>query len=405
MQAREYSPELSKETFLNVWNKVNTTFYEKTFNGVDWKSIKSTYAARVEKAKSNKELRLILNEMLDELKLSHFGVSKNHQEPGNRVTTGTYLGMELRIVKQQLMIYDIVKGSPADLAGLKPGMILTSFEGEPMAGIIESFELTSKSTPLRRMMAIRSILTKISTPEDGKTTLKTANSETVFDFKPSFYQGETGRLGHQTHIPFSFETRLVGKEKNIRFLAFDIFLPELMPRINQALAQAHSEKAAGLILDLRGNPGGVGIMAPGIIGRIISKDLDLGDMNNTAGNLPFHAYPQKNAYLGPVAVLVDSFSASTSEICAAALQEHQRARIFGRTTTGAVLPSVIVNLPNGDLLQYAVGDYVTALKKTHLEGKGVTPDQIIPLDPSAFLTGTDPDLEAAMLWLQKQPSK
>ena len=99
------------------------------------------------------------------------------------------------------------------------------------------------------------------------------------------------------------------------------------------------------------------------------------------------------------------FSASTSEICAAALQEHQRARIFGRTTTGAVLPSVIVNLPNGDLLQYAVGDYVTALKKIHLEGKGVTPDQVIPLKPSAFLAGTDPDLEAAILWLQKQPPK
>ena len=135
-------------------------------------------------------------------------------------------------------------------------------------------------------------------------------------------------------------------------------------------------------------------MANGIIGRLVSEELDLGDMNNTAGNIPFHAFPQKGAYLGPIAVLVDSFSASTSEIFAAALQEHQRARIFGRSTTAAVLPSVIEKLPNGDNFQYAVGDFVTALKKVHLEGKGVLPDEVIPLNTTLLLEGKDPDLEA-----------
>ena len=200
----------------------------------------------------------------------------------------------------------------------------------------------------------------------------------------------------------SFETRLTGADNNIRVIAFDVFLPQLMVRINQAIAKAHSEKAAGLIIDLRGNPGGIGFMANGIIGRLVSEELDLGDMNNTAGNIPFHAFPQKGAYLGPIAVLVDSFSASTSEIFAAALQEHQRARIFGRSTTAAVLPSVIEKLPNGDNFQYAVGDFVTALKKVHLEGKGVLPDEVIPLNTTLLLEGKDPDLEAALSWLKTQ---
>ena len=411
IQAREYSPELAKETFLDVWNKVDATFDAETSNGVNWKSVKSTYAARVEEAKSSKELRLILNEMLDELKLSHFSVSKNNEEPdrdqerrAEAITTG-YLGLELRLVDQQIMIFEIAKNSPAARAGLKPGMILTSFEGQPMAEIVEDFELTSKSTPLQRMTAITSIREKLSQPQDGQTTLETKNSDQAFEVKPGFYQGETASLGNHNNIPFFFETRLVGKEQNIRLLSFDIFLPGLMPRINQAIAQAHEEKAAGLIIDLRGNPGGVGVMASGLMGRIIDKQLNLGQMNTPSGTLPFRAFPQKGAYLGPIAALVDSFSASTSEILAAALQEHERARIFGRPTAGAALPSVLVKLPNGDHFQYALGDYVTSLHQTHLEGTGVTPDQLIPLAPPSLLAGIDPDLEAAILWLEKQSTK
>jgi carboxyl-terminal processing protease len=405
VKAREYSPALARETFLHVWNRVNVSFYEETFNGIDWKVIKSKYEGRVEKSKSGKELRVILNEMLGELKLSHFGISKNHDDPGEAAATGGHLGLDLRMVGQQVMIFEIEKNSPADRAGLKPGMLITSFEGDSMAGIIEDFELTPKSSRLRRMIATRSILEKLSNPPDGKTTLKTTGSNKVFDFEPGFYRGERGRMGNETNLPVSFETRLVGDDKKVRLIAFDLFLPQLMLRINNAIAQARTEQAAGLIIDLRGNPGGLGVMATGLIGRIIDQELDLGDMNNTSGNLPFHAFPQKGAYLGPVAILVDSFSASTSEILAAALQEHKRARIIGRPTAAAVLPSLFEELPNGDRFQYAIGDFVTALNKVHLEGKGVTPDELITLDPDLLLTGTDPDLNAALSWLRQQSTQ
>ena len=399
--SRDYNQDLAQETFLHVWNKVNVSFYEESFNGVDWEKVKAKYEGKVAKAQSDKELRLILNQMLGELKLSHFGVSRG----GNQVVVkkgGSYLGLELRMAKQQIFIFEVEQDSPADQAGLTPGMVLTSFEGDPMTELIEDLELTPDSTPLQRLVAIRSLLEKISAPLDGKTTLGIASSKRIFDFKPGFYKGERGRMGSSDQIPVSFETRLTGADNNIRVIAFDVFLPQLMVRINEAIAKAHSEKAAGLIIDLRGNPGGIGFMANGIIGRLVSEELDLGDMNNTAGNIPFHAFPQKGAYLGPIAVLVASFSASTSEIFAAALQEHQRARIFGRSTTAAVLPSVIEKLPNGDNFQYAVGDFVTALKKVHLEGKGVLPDEVIPLNTTLLLEGKDPDLEAALSWLKTQ---
>lgn len=401
--ARDYSPELAEKTFLYVWNKVNDSFYEETFNGVDWDQIKKTYENRVKKAKSNKELRTILNEMLSELKLSHFGISKKPNSDDVKFSlSGNHLGIEIRLIDQKVVIFEVEDKSAAKRAGLTSGMILTSFEGEPMAQLIDELELTPNSTRLSRLSATRSLLEKLSTPPDGKTTLQTANSEKTFDFKPGFYRGERGRMGNETDLAVSFETSLVGKGQKVRLIAFDMFLPQLMLRLNKAIAQAESEQASGLIFDLRGNPGGLGIMATGLIGRLIDKDLDLGDMNNTAGNYPFHAFPQEGAYLGPVAVLVDSFSASTSEIFAAALQEHQRARIFGRPTTAAVLPSYIEELPNGDKFQYAIGDFVTALKKTKLEGKGVIPDEVITLDPALLRAGSDPDLQAALNWLNKQ---
>lgn len=401
--ARDYSPELAEKTFLYVWNKVNDSFYEETFNGVDWDQIKKTYENRVKKAKSNKELRTILNEMLSELKLSHFGISKKPNSDDVKFSlSGNHLGIEIRLIDQKVVIFEVEDKSAAKRAGLKSGMILTSFEGEPMAQLIDELELTPNSTRLNRLTATRSLLEKLSTPPDGKTTLQTANSEKTFDFKPGFYRGERGRMGNETDLAVSFETSLVGKDQKVRLIAFDMFLPQLMLRLNKAIAQAESEQASGLIFDLRGNPGGLAIMATGLIGRLIDKDLDLGDMNNTAGNYPFHAFPQEGAYLGPVAVLVDSFSASTSEIFAAALQEHQRARIFGRPTTAAVLPSYIEELPNEDKFQYAIGDFVTALKKTKLEGKGVIPDEVITLDPALLRAGSDPDLQAALNWLNKQ---
>ncbi len=404
--AREYSPELAQKTFLHVWNKVNNSFYEESFNGIDWQSVKSNYAGKVTKAQSWPELRSTLNQMLGELKLSHFGISKNLSQASDEAPThGNYLGLELRLIDQKALIFQIEKNSPAALAGLTPGMILSHFEGQPMAQLIAELELTPQSTPLNRLTATRALLTKLSSPEDGKTTLKTTHSRKIFDFPPDFYQGEHGRMGSEEHIPFSFETRLVGQEQKIRLITFDIFLPQLMLRLNQAIAQAVNEKAHGIIIDLRGNPGGLGIMATGIIGRLIDQELDLGDMNNTSGNFPFHAFPQDGAYLGPLAVLIDSFSASTSEIFSAALQEHKRARLFGRPTTGAVLPSFIEKLPNGDIFQYAIGDFVTSLHKTRLEGKGVTPDELIPLDPAKLRAGIDPDLQAALKWLKKQPKQ
>ena len=120
------------------------------------------------------------------------------------------------------------------------------------------------------------------------------------------------------------------------------------------------QQCRGLIVDLRGNPGGLGAMAMGMAGYLVDQPgLRLGTMYTRDAQLNFAVNPRFPAFAGPVAILLDACSASTSEILAGGLKDLGRARIFGSRSAAAALPSVIERLPNGDGFQYAVGNYVS----------------------------------------------
>jgi C-terminal processing protease CtpA/Prc len=72
-------------------------------------------------------------------------------------------------------------------------------------------------------------------------------------------------------------------------------------------------------------------------------------------------------------------------------------RVFGQQTMGQALPALFSRLPNGDVLIHAYADFVTA-DGTRLEGRGVIPDQVVPLERAQLLTGRDGTLDAALAW-------
>jgi carboxyl-terminal processing protease len=156
------------------------------------------------------------------------------------------------------------------------------------------------------------------------------------------------------------------------------------------------------VVDLRGNPGGIGGLAMGVAGWFTSQSgLRLGTMYLRAGSIKFAVFPRAEPFRGPLAVLVDGCSASTSEIFAGGLQDLKRARIFGTHTAGAALPSMFERLPNGDGFQYAIANYISEGGR-RLEGIGVTPDEEVRLTRRQLLAGQDPVLEAAVSWIHKQ---
>ncbi len=147
-------------------------------------------------------------------------------------------------------------------------------------------------------------------------------------------------------------------------------------------------------------------MIRGVAGHLFDQQVVLGRMKTRDTELEFAANPRVVTadgrrvvpFAGPVALLVDELTASASECFAGGLQSLGRVRVFGRTTAGQALPASTKRLPNGDLLMYVVGDFVTGTGR-RLEGEGVIPDEKVTLDPALLTAGRDPDLEAALRWL------
>jgi carboxyl-terminal processing protease len=182
---------------------------------------------------------------------------------------------------------------------------------------------------------------------------------------------------------------------------FNVFLdiPHLIPAFEKTVQSC--KPCDGLIVDLRGNPGGIGGMAMGMAGFLVEKaNQRLGTMHMRDATLNFVINPRADIFSGPVAVLVDGTSASTSEIFAGGLQDIGRARVFGTQSAAAALPSVFTTLPNGDGFQYAIANYISQGGKA-LEGAGVTPDQEVKLTRQSLLAGHDAVIDAAVAWIQK----
>jgi carboxyl-terminal processing protease len=164
-------------------------------------------------------------------------------------------------------------------------------------------------------------------------------------------------------------------------------------------------EAAGMILDLRGNPGGLAAMLMGIAGQFVSERVSLGEMRSRDGTLQFFANPRAvspegkpvKPFAGRVAILVDGLTGSASECFAGGMQAIGRARLFGERSLGQALPALFDRLPSGDVLVHAYADFLTA-KGARVEGTGVIPDVSVPWSRTALLAGHDQALEAATEW-------
>jgi carboxyl-terminal processing protease len=164
----------------------------------------------------------------------------------------------------------------------------------------------------------------------------------------------------------------------------------------------------GIVIDLRGNPGGLAGMLMGISGHFVAERTTLGVMKTREGELRFFANPRLvsaagvrvGPFRGPVAILVDAMSGSATECFTGGMQSIGRARVFGQPSMGQALPALFDRLPNGDVLIHAYGDFVTA-SGTRLEGQGVIPDEVLPLRREDLLAGRDRSLEAALAWIDR----
>ncbi len=404
--------DLQLDSFDAAWRLVHETHFDTTFNGVDWPAVRDQLRPRAVGA-SQDTIRQLIQEMVGRLGQSHFALIPKEMadDPKGGSGSGT-AGLDVRLIDGQIVVTDVDPNGPAAEGGVKVGWVLTSVDDRTVDDLLARIaERKSKySAPFRAAASVAGWLLG----EPGSTVtlhfLDAEDQPTMRTIQRGPAPGEIVKFGDFPAFYARFAAREVraGSGHAVGVIWFSTWMVPLMRQVDSAVNAFRD--LDGIVLDLRGNRGGIAAMIMGVAGHFTTRRDTLGLFRSKQATLAFAANPRRVSpdghpvvpFAGPVAILIDDLSASASEIFAGGLQAIHRARVFGSTSLGGVLPARWDRLPNGDLLYHAIADFVTA-DGTILEGRGVLPDDPITVTRNDLLRGSDPVLEAALRWIEASP--
>ena len=401
----------SLKTFDAVWTIVNEQHFDPNLNDVDWDAVKVELRPRAAEAADEAELREVIRDMLGRLGQSHFAlIGKEDLDTGAQGSKGSpagTCGFGLRIRNGRAIVTRIDPGGPAGRAGVRLGWVLLGIDGSEWKEIV----LGAKAHSVLREETLHWKI--LMTQVDGEI-----GSTAAFEFKDGDDRKRIVELERVTRDATAFNlTGLptfflevhseVVEHDGRRFgiLRFSNWFDPIQGAIDEALLEMRD--CDGIVIDLRGNTGGDGAMAPRVGGHFFAARDTLGTMKMRHGDREATFRPRRNIrgrkvepYRGPVAILVDETTGSCSEVFTGGMQANRRARVIGLRTAGAALPSTMSALPNGDSLLHAIADFRTS-QGVSLEGQGVVPDTEVDLDRAALLQGRDLMMEAAISWASR----
>lgn len=384
-------------SFETVWTTIRDRHWETKPGGLDWQAIHEEYRPRIETAATMEAARTVMREMIGRLKQTHFAIFPSAMYEVLDAEGGGqgWPGFEARVLNGRVIVTDVPKAG----SGVKTGwevLQVNSIDFPPLVAKLQA------DPAIHELQLERAVAARLSGPINAVRPMifaDEADARVTREVKLLPPRGEFSGFGNLPPQPVWFESKKLGNTGYIRFNIF-LDLVHVMQQFGDAVQQcSHCD---GILIDLRGNPGGIGGMAMGMAGWLVGQQgKRLGTMYMRGATLNFFINPRAEAYGGPVAILVDGSSASTSEIFAGGLKDIGRARIFGTRTAAAALPSVITRLPNGDGFQYAVANYISE-GGAALEGVGVVPDVEVKLTREGLLNGHDAVVDAALDWITQQ---
>ncbi|MDD5728957.1 MAG: S41 family peptidase [Victivallales bacterium] len=186
---------------------------------------------------------------------------------------------------------------------------------------------------------------------------------------------------------------------NIGYIQFNAFTTPMFQRLRPAIT-GKLRAVKGLIIDMRGNVGGLLMYPPWLAAWCCPETVVFGKMIINGIPLEPRSFPQPQGFKGPLAVLIDQDACSCAEVFAAGMQDGKQARLFGTVTSGQCLPSLLLKLPSGFRLQTVAGSLLRADGR-EIEKIGVSPDVEVKLDPASLRQGRDNVIEAAREYLLK----
>ncbi|MFV8750936.1 S41 family peptidase [Nannocystaceae bacterium ST9] len=400
--------------FEQVWQTVGSKHYDPTLACLDWLALRGTYGKQVADAGDDAAAAYAaINEMLALLGQSHLHATPPMTigKPGRVGGPATvplavrWLPKTPKASERAIVVVDEALGGHA--SGVPRGAIVTTIAGESIEPLVAELAAgvdDPAGHPAMQAFVIgRGIGALLSCPEGGSLALEfldptAGDAPRKLDVPCFLPEGERVSLGNLRDLPTRVEHRMLVEEGRppIGYLAFNLWMLPMVQRVEAGLTELRSQTMQGLIIDLRGNPGGVGAMSIPIARMILREGASLGRLQMREFDQDFRVEGNPDAFAGPVTILIDEGTASTSEIFAMGLRDIGRVTIVGAgPSAGMALPSMIETLPDGGLIQYVVGDYHSDKGKA-AEGLGVVPQPLADESRADYVAGRDPVLELAL---------
>jgi carboxyl-terminal processing protease len=283
---------------------------------------------------------------------------------------GTFDGIGLQLDRRdgQLQVISTVPGSPAEHGGLQPGDLIATVDGQDVS-------------PL----SADDVAARIRGPRETTVTLGLVRGDSPFDV--AVVRGPIK--------VDSVHSRVLPGDAQLAYVRISIFAEPTAQQLRDGLTSLLAQGSRGIVLDLRGNPGGYLTSAVDVTSAFLKDGVVLYQerRDNDGSRRPYRTTGSAQVPDLPIAVLVDHNSASAAEIVAAALRDNQRAVLIGETTFGKGTVQELHKLSDDSQLRVTVAQWLTPAGQA-IQGHGLVPDQSV-----AAVDGDDAPLEAAVQYL------
>ncbi|MCO6509908.1 MAG: PDZ domain-containing protein [Aridibacter famidurans] len=364
----------AKDMLTNVVKSLKKNYYDPNLRGLDIDAKVSSAMERIDNAKSLAEAFGIIGQVLLDFDDSH-----TRFYPPTRAVKFEY-GWKLRMVGEKCFVISVMPGSDAEKAGLKTG-------DEVLA--LNNFRPNRRD--LSKMMyyyyAINPQAQVALTVKSPSGETRQVLSKTKINKRPRF-------LNLTSSIDWNeYYRNITDENENMdhRFIKQDGLVIWKMPTFSfdpkqaNGLFDSHVKGKSALILDLRGNGGGLVVTLEEIVGNLFGEDMKIADLKERDKTDVMESKTRgKDAFAGKLVVLVDSGSASASEILSRFVQLKERGTVIGDLTAGAVMQSRSEGIEMGVNTVIVYGASITNADVIMGDGKslekvGVVPDiAIVP---------------------------
>lgn len=368
VQACAQSADLS-DLVESAWHAVDSSYYDTTYNGIDWKSVRRTYADR--RYADREEAYDAIREMLALLgnPATRFLTAAQSQAlmgdfaggPQDGIGLLELLSVDTDESTGEIVIVTPVPGGPAARASLRPGDVIVSIDGANASDL-------GLEAAAERMRGEAGSTVTLRIRRGGQTFDRAITRETV----------------PRVH-PVNGGVRYVDGRR-IGYIGLRQFIPEA---VDELTALLDTLDADGYVVDLRNNPGGFVPVLQQVAGLFLG-DAPLARMRGRSAGPTVLTSTGDQRVHAPLAVLVNEGTASAAEVLASALQYHGRAVLIGTTTFGKGLAHGLVPLPDGSAVMPTVGRLETIAGADILTA-AVSPDHPIRMPASPVI---DPSIDA-----------